>query len=119
MGLAASAIAFAVAVGYVVLIFRGAVGFQGAEVWVACVTVVLFLQSYVVMQGTLRFSVPLMALGTAMLLVTAVLGLFSIGAPLAIAGILAALATGYVRLRQQAAADRARRARPRSTTPGG
>ena len=60
-----------------------------------------------------------MALGTGLLLVTAFLALFSIGAPLALAGILAALATGWVRLRQQAAADRARRARPRGGTPGG
>ena len=52
MGLTAAAIAFAVAVGYVVLIFRGAVGTQGAEVYVGVVTLILFAQAYCMLQGS-------------------------------------------------------------------
>ena len=112
MGLTAAAIAAAVAVWYVVSIYQGRVATEGSEVYVGVVGLLLFAQAYVIFQGTLRFSVPVMALGTAMLLITSFVSLFTIGAPLALAGILAALATGYVRLRQQLAADRRRGVRP-------
>ena len=112
MGMAAALIALGVAVWYVVLIYEGRVSPDGAEVYGGGVTLLLFAQAYVIFQGTLRFSVPVMALGTAMLLITSFVSLFTIGAPLALAGILAALATGYVRLRQQLAADRRRGVRP-------
>ncbi len=106
MGLTAAAIAAAVAVWYVVSIYQGRVATEGSEVYVGVVGLLLFAQAYIVMHGTLVFSVRSMAVGTALLMLTGFLGMFSIGAPLALAGILAAMATGYVRLRQLAAANR-------------
>ena len=99
LGLAASALSGAVAVWYLVLIGQGTVGFAGAEVYVAVIALILFAQAGLAEVWAIRRSVPLLA--AAMLLVTGVLALFSIGQPLILAGMLAACAAGMLQLRRR------------------
>ena len=79
----------AVAVLYLVLIAQGAVGASGDAGRVAIVVVILFGQTGLATAGAMRRSVPMLGGASAMLLVTGVLALFSIGAPLLLAALLA------------------------------
>ncbi len=100
LAFAAAALSGAVAVWYLVLIARGAVGFQGSEVFVAAGALLLFVQAGITFYGALRSSVLWLGVATGLLLVTGVLGMFSIGAPLALAGILTTCAAGAIHMRR-------------------
>jgi len=100
LAFAAAALSGAVAVWYLVLIARGTVGFRGSEVFVAAIALLLFVQSGITFYGALRGSVLWLGVATGLLLVTGVLGMFPIGAPLALAGILTTCAAGAIHMRR-------------------
>ena len=96
----AAALSGAVAVWYLVLVARGTGGTQGSEVFVGAVALLLFVQAGVTFYGALRGSVLWLGVATGLLLVTGVLGMFFIGAPLALAGILTTCAAGAIHMRR-------------------
>ena len=118
----AAALSGAVAVWYLVLIADGSVGFQGSEVRVAVVALILFAQTGVTFYGALRSSVLWLGVATGLLLLTGVLGMFSIGAPLALAGILTTCAAGAIHMRRVTVRTRPRAdgsmPQPRPSRPG-
>ena len=121
LGFAGAALSGAVAVFYLVLIVRGLIGVSGDGGRVAIVAVVLFAQTGVTFYGALRSSVLWLGIATVLLLVTGVLGMFSIGAPLALAGICTACAAGAIHMRRVLAAvpSRARSGSPTGQPPPG
>ena len=92
LGLAAAALSGAVAVLYLVLIARGLVGVSGDAGRVTIVALILVGQSSLAALGSVRRSVPMLALAAVLLVITGVLGLFSIGLPLLFAASLAVAA---------------------------
>ena len=95
LGLAAAALSGAVAVWYLVLIAQGAVGASGDAGQVAIVALILVGQAALATVAAVRRSAPLLAVSAAMLLTTGVLALFSIGAPLLVAALLAGVAAAW------------------------
>ncbi|MDA0301049.1 MAG: hypothetical protein O2822_00845 [Chloroflexi bacterium] len=79
LGLSASVLASGIAVLYLLLIVQGAVGYEGAEGYVAVVASIFVLQAALTVLGTVRL----------IMLFTGGLALFSIGVPLMLAGALA------------------------------
>ena len=89
LGLSASVLASGIAVLYLLLIVQGAVGYEGAEGYVAVVASIFVLQAALTVLGTVRVSPQLLAAGGLIMLFTGGLALFSIGVPLMLAGALA------------------------------